>query len=105
MRWWRISDLNFLVTYHTVPLRSVVQVEEMCVKGTMGVARAPDRVAQKLLDALVENFRSEFSRHVPHGTVAQRGAGGRNVCEGNDGRGARAGPRRAKAARCAGGEL
>lgn len=48
---------NFLVTYHTVPLRSVVQVEEMCVKGTLGVARAPDRVAQKLLDALVENYK------------------------------------------------
>ena len=48
---------NFLVTYHTVPLRSIVQVEDMCVKGTLGVARAPDRVAQKLLDALVENYK------------------------------------------------
>src|SRR3954451_20102073 len=32
---------NFLVTHHTVPLRSVVQVEEMCARGTLGVARAP----------------------------------------------------------------
>jgi magnesium transporter len=48
---------NFLVTYHTVPLRSIVQVEEMCVKGTLGVARAPDRVAHKLLDALVDNYK------------------------------------------------
>jgi magnesium transporter len=48
---------NFLVTYHTMPLRSVSHVEEMCVKGTMGIARAPDRVAQKLLDELVENYK------------------------------------------------
>ena len=48
---------NFLVTYHTVPLRAITQVEDMCVKGTLGVARAPDRVAQKLLDLLVENYK------------------------------------------------
>jgi magnesium transporter len=48
---------NFLVTYHTVPLRAVSQVEEMCVKGGLGIARAPDRVAQKLLDALVDNYK------------------------------------------------
>lgn len=48
---------NFLVTYHTGPLKSVSQVEEMCVKGSLGVARAPDRVAQKLLDSLVENYK------------------------------------------------
>src|SRR6185503_5420249 len=48
---------NFLVTYHTVPLRSVSQVEEMCVKGSLGIARAPDRVAHKLLDLLVENYK------------------------------------------------
>ena len=48
---------NFLVTYHTVPLRAITQVEDMCVKGTLGVARAPDRVAQKLLDTLVENYK------------------------------------------------
>jgi len=48
---------NFLVTHHTVPLRGVTHVEDMCVKGSLGVARAPDRVAQKLLDALVENYK------------------------------------------------
>ena len=48
---------NFLVTHHTVPLRSVVQVEDMCVKGTLGIARAPDRVAQRILDSLVENYK------------------------------------------------
>ena len=48
---------NFLVTHHTTALRSVSQVEEMCVKGSLGVARAPDRVAHKLLDLLVENYK------------------------------------------------
>lgn len=48
---------NFLVTFHTVPLRGVSQVEEMCMKGSLGVARAPDRVAHKLLDELVENYK------------------------------------------------
>jgi magnesium transporter len=48
---------NFLVTYHTVPLRSVTLVEEMSVRGNVSVARAPDRVAYTLLDALVENYR------------------------------------------------
>jgi len=48
---------NFLVTYHTMSLRSVTQVEDMCVKGMLGVARAPDRVAQRLLDTLVDNYK------------------------------------------------
>jgi magnesium transporter len=48
---------NFLVTYHTVPMRSVVHVEEMCVKGLLGVARAPDRVAQRILDSLVDTYK------------------------------------------------
>lgn len=48
---------NFLVTYHTVHLRSVTLVEELSVKGTVAVARAPDRVAWTLLDTLVENYK------------------------------------------------
>src|ERR1041384_2154693 len=36
---------NFLVTYHQVPLRSIQTAEEQCLKGTMHIARAPDRVA------------------------------------------------------------
>lgn len=48
---------NFLITYHTVPLRSVTVVEEMSCKGNVAVARAPDRVAHTLLDALVENYK------------------------------------------------
>lgn len=48
---------NFLVTYHTAPMRSVQQVEDRCRKGTVLVARAPDRVAHSLLDALVDNYK------------------------------------------------
>ena len=42
---------NFLVTYHDGPMRSVSLTEERACKGTMHIARAPDRVAHKLLDA------------------------------------------------------
>ena len=57
------SELNFflgrhfLVTYHDLPLRSVLQTEEQCLKGTMHIARAPDRVAHTLLDSIVENYK------------------------------------------------
>ena len=57
------SELNFflgkifLVTYHAVPLRSVSMTEERSCKGTMHIARAPDRVAHNLLDAIVDNYR------------------------------------------------
>ena len=48
---------NYLVTYHDGPLRTVAQVEDRAVKGTMPIARAPDRLAHTLLDALVENYK------------------------------------------------
>src|SRR6266481_6976485 len=48
---------NFLVTYHETPLRSVSQTEEQAVKGTMQIARAPDRVAHTLLDSIAENYK------------------------------------------------
>jgi magnesium transporter len=48
---------NFLVTYHGVPMRSVTMVEDRCRKGTVHVARAPDRVAHTLLDAIVDNYK------------------------------------------------
>ena len=47
---------NFLVTYHHGPLRSLAVTEENAVKGAMQVARAPDRLAHTLLDAIVENY-------------------------------------------------
>jgi magnesium transporter len=48
---------NFLVTYHDVPLKSIQATEERCLRGTMHVARAPDRVAHTLLDGIVENYK------------------------------------------------
>ena len=48
---------NFLVTFHELPLRSVQSTEERCLRGTMHVARAPDRVAHTLLDSIVENYK------------------------------------------------
>jgi magnesium transporter len=48
---------NFLVTYHSGPLRSVTVTEECAVKATINIARAPDRVAHMLLDSIVENYK------------------------------------------------
>src|SRR5947208_10401311 len=48
---------NFLVTYHQQPLRAVSVIEERCMKGAVQVARAPDRVAHSLLDALVDGYK------------------------------------------------
>jgi len=47
---------NFLVTYHEAPLKVVQATAERCLKGTVHVARAPDRVAHTLLDGIVENY-------------------------------------------------
>ncbi len=48
---------NFLVTFHREPLRNVVLVEDRCVKSTVLIARAPDRLAHALLDSLVDNYK------------------------------------------------
>lgn len=48
---------NFLVTYHEAALRSVALTEERACKGTIHIARAPDRVAHNLLDAIVDNYK------------------------------------------------
>src|SRR5438105_11248584 len=48
---------NFLVTYHEAPLRSVQVTAERCLKSTVHIARAPDRVAHTLLDSIVENYK------------------------------------------------
>src|SRR6267142_1002850 len=48
---------NFLVTFHEVPLRGVQVTSERCLKSTVHIARAPDRVAHTLLDSIVENYK------------------------------------------------
>jgi magnesium transporter len=47
---------NFLITYHDVALKSVALTLERSTKGNVHIARAPDRVAHTLLDAIVENY-------------------------------------------------
>jgi magnesium transporter len=48
---------NFLVTYHKGKLRSIQVTEDACLKSTVHVARAPDRVAHTMLDSLVDNYK------------------------------------------------
>lgn len=48
---------NFLVTYHEMPIKSVQVAAERCLKSTVHIARAPDRVAHTLLDGIVENYK------------------------------------------------
>lgn len=48
---------NFLVTFHEAAMKSIQSVEERCTKSNVLVARAPDRVAHTLLDAIVENYK------------------------------------------------
>lgn len=48
---------NFLVTYHEGPIRSVQLTEDRAIKGSGGIARAPDRVAYNLLDSIVDNYK------------------------------------------------
>jgi len=47
---------NFLVTYHREPLRSIQFTMERCKKNAVQVARASDRLAHTILDALVDHY-------------------------------------------------
>jgi magnesium transporter len=48
---------DFLVTYHSAPLKSVSSVLERCAKSAGVVARGPDRLAHFILDALVDLYQ------------------------------------------------
>ncbi|MBN2506982.1 MAG: magnesium/cobalt transporter CorA [Verrucomicrobia bacterium] len=48
---------NFLVTFHELPMKSIQVAAERCVKGSVHIARAPDRVAHTLLDGIVDNYK------------------------------------------------
>ncbi|MCF7668570.1 MAG: magnesium/cobalt transporter CorA [Verrucomicrobia bacterium] len=48
---------NFLVTYHKLPLKSVLVTEDRCERSTIQIARAPDRLAHSLLDGIVDNYK------------------------------------------------
>jgi len=47
---------NFLVTFHQASLRSLGTALDRAGKGTLAFARSPDRVAQTLLELVVENY-------------------------------------------------
>ncbi len=47
---------DYLVTFHTSPLRSVSTVIDRSLKGTVAGPRGPDRIAHTLLDLLVDNY-------------------------------------------------
>lgn len=60
---------NFLVTYHTVPMKPIQMLEERCTKGNAHIARAPDRIAHTLLDLIVDNYKpalDELSFEIAH---------------------------------------
>lgn len=47
---------DFLVTFHTAPLRSVTTLTERIVKNVGVGPRGPDRIAHTLIDLLVDNY-------------------------------------------------
>ncbi len=47
---------DYLVTFHTAPLRSVASLTERYVKSAGTGPRGPDRIVHSLLDLLVDNF-------------------------------------------------
>ncbi len=48
---------DFLVTYHEARSGACKWTEDRAVKVAGGIARAPDRVAYNLLDAIVDNYK------------------------------------------------
>lgn len=47
---------DYLVTFHTAPLRSVTQLSERLAKNVGVGPRGPDRIAHTLIDLLVDNY-------------------------------------------------
>ncbi len=73
---------DYLVTFHTAPLKSMQAAIDRVTKGTGVIARGPDRLAHTLLDFLVENYKpvveelrkelEELEEHVLSEAAAQR---------------------------------
>lgn len=47
---------DYLVTFHTAPLKSMQSAIDRALKGTGVIARGPDRLAHTILDFLVDNY-------------------------------------------------
>src|SRR4051812_13228204 len=73
---------DYLVSFHTAPLKSVQAAVDRATKSTGVVARGPDRLAHTLLDLLVDNYTptleelrqelEELEEHVLSEATAQR---------------------------------
>jgi magnesium transporter len=73
---------DYLVSFHTAPLKSVQAAVDRATKSTGVVARGPDRLAHTLLDFLVDNYKpvveelrkelEELEEHVLSEATAQR---------------------------------
>lgn len=48
---------EFLVTYHTAPMRSITATRERVKQNSLSVARGPDRLAHTILDMLVDHYK------------------------------------------------
>ncbi|MCX6956592.1 MAG: magnesium/cobalt transporter CorA [Verrucomicrobia bacterium] len=80
---------DYLVSFHTAPLKSVQSAIDRATKSTGVVARGPDRLAHTLLDFLVDNYTptldelrgelEELEEHVLSEETARRGVIGEIV--------------------------
>ena len=80
---------DYLVSFHTAPLKSVQSAIDRTVKSAGVVARGPDRLAHTLLDFLVDNYAptldelreelEELEEHVLSEATARRGVIGEIV--------------------------
>ena len=80
---------DYLVTFHSAPLKSMQSAIDRAMKSTGVVARGPDRLAHTLLDFLVDNYTptldelrgelEELEEHVLSEATARRGVIGEIV--------------------------
>jgi magnesium transporter len=80
---------DYLVSFHTAPLKSVQAAVDRATKSTGVVARGPDRLAHTLLDFLIDNYTptldelreelEELEEHVLSEATARRGVIGEIV--------------------------
>ncbi len=48
---------EFIVTYHTEPLKGLATVRDKLVQSSANIARGPDRLTHAILDILVDNYK------------------------------------------------
>lgn len=80
---------DYLVSFHTAPLKSVQSAVDRATKNTGVIARGPDRLAHTLLDLLIDNYNptleelrqelEDLEEHVLSEATARRGVIGEIV--------------------------